>query len=65
MAKAVVARLGDTGTIISGGGVTLAIDVMFHLLGKFYGEETKNKTAELMEYDRALAANSEHLDTII
>ena len=64
LAKPVAARVVDSGTVISGGGVTLAIDVMFHLLEKFYGEEVKNKTAELMEYDRALVANSNHLDTI-
>lgn len=60
-AKPVTAALVDSGKVITGGGVTLAIDVMFYLLEKFYGKEISQKTAELMEYDRALAANTEFL----
>jgi len=63
-ARPVTATLVDSGSIITGGGVTLAIDVMFYLLEKFYGEEISQKTAKLMEYDRALAANSQHLGII-
>lgn len=60
-AKPTVAALVDSKTVITGGGVTLAIDVMFYLLEKFYGKSISQKTAELMEYDRALAVNSESL----
>ncbi len=63
-AKPLTAALVDEGNIITGGGVTLAIDVMFYLLGKFYSPELKQKTAELMEYDRALQANEEHLGLV-
>jgi len=63
-AKPVVAALVDSGNIITGGGVTLAIDVMFYLLEKFYGKEVSDKIAKLMEYDRALEANSKYLTII-
>ncbi len=63
-ADAKPALIVDTGGVISGGGVTLAIDVMFHLLGKCYGNAVRKNTAKLMEYDRALAANSRFLETI-
>jgi len=58
------ALLVDTGNIVTGGGVTLAIDVTFHLLERFFGAELRERTATLMEYDRALAANARHLDTV-
>ena len=62
--KPVAAVLVDSGNIITGGGATLAIDMMFYLLEKFYGKEISQKTAELMEYDRALVANSKFLEII-
>jgi len=62
--KPVVAVLVDSGNIITGGGATLSIDVMFYLLEKFYGKEISQKTAKLMEYDRALVANSNSLEII-
>lgn len=58
------ALLVDTGDIVTGGGVTLAIDVTFHLLERFFGTELRERTAALMEYDRALAANARHLEAV-
>ena len=58
------ALLVDTGSIVTGGGVTLAIDVTFHLLERFFGTALRDRTAALMEYDRALAANARHLDVV-
>ena len=62
--KGVQALLVDTGSIVTGGGVTLAIDVTFHLLERFVGTALRDRTAALMEYDRALAANARHLDVV-
>ncbi len=59
--KPVVAALVDSGNIITGGGVTLAIDMMFYLLERFCSSDISQKTAKLMEYDRALSVNSEFL----
>lgn len=56
-AKIEVADLVDSGKVITGGGVTLALDLMFHLLKRFHDEHIYQKTARLMEYDRAIAAN--------
>jgi transcriptional regulator GlxA family with amidase domain len=51
------ASLVDTGAIITGGGVSLCIDTMLHLLKKLYGPETAAETARIIEYQRAWAAN--------
>jgi transcriptional regulator GlxA family with amidase domain len=51
------ASLVDTGAIVTGGGVSLCIDTMLHLLKKLYGPETAAETARIIEYQRAWAAN--------
>jgi transcriptional regulator GlxA family with amidase domain len=43
--------------IVTGGGVSLAIDTTLYLIGKFYGQDARNELARLIEYDRAYAAN--------
>jgi transcriptional regulator GlxA family with amidase domain len=43
--------------IVTGGGVSLAIDATLYLLGKLYGEEASAEVARVIEYDRAYAAN--------
>lgn len=43
--------------IITGGGVTLGIDVVFHLLARSHGADVAADVARVMEYDRALEAN--------
>jgi len=49
--------------IVTGGGVSLAIDATLYLIGKFYGEVAREEVARLIEYDRAYAANSGALGT--
>ena len=55
--KAIDARLVDCGPVLTGGGVTLCIDMTLHLLARFCGEEVARETARILEYSTALAAN--------
>lgn len=43
--------------VVTGGGVSLAIDTTLYLLGRLYGIEARDEVARLIEYDRAFAAN--------
>jgi transcriptional regulator GlxA family with amidase domain len=52
----------DSG-IVTGGGVSLAIDTTLYLIGKFYGKDARDEVARLIEYDRAYAANCAVLGT--
>lgn len=47
--------------IVTGGGVTLGIDTMFHCLARSHGTLVARETARVMEYARALAANRAEL----
>src|ERR1700693_1487953 len=49
----------DAGRVITGGGVTLWIDTMLHLLQRLFGAEVAAETARIIEYQRAWAANQE------
>lgn len=51
------ARLVDCGPVLTGGGVTLCIDMTLYLLERFAGEAVARETARIMEYSAALAAN--------
>src|SRR5229473_609421 len=53
------ASLVDEGTIITGGGVSLCIDAMLHLLKRLYGQQVASETARILEYQRAWKANLE------
>jgi transcriptional regulator GlxA family with amidase domain len=53
----------DSG-VVTGGGVSLAIDTTLYLIGKFYGEDARDEIAHLIEYDRAYAANHAALGTL-
>ncbi|MBU2531217.1 MAG: DJ-1/PfpI family protein [Alphaproteobacteria bacterium] len=55
------AAVVDSGGIITGGGVTLGIDVMFHLLTRDHGADASNDVARVMEYARARDVNREAL----
>lgn len=55
--RAIDARLVDCGAVLTGGGVTLCIDMTLHLLARFCGEEAARETARILEYSAALAAN--------
>ncbi|MBX9905036.1 MAG: DJ-1/PfpI family protein [Burkholderiales bacterium] len=59
------ALLVDSGHIITGGGVTLCIDLTLHLLERLLGAEVAAETARIMEYTAARAANRLQLQTIV
>lgn len=54
--KTTVATVVDAG-VVTGGGVSLAIDATLYLLGCLYGEDACQEIAKVIEYDRAYAAN--------
>jgi transcriptional regulator GlxA family with amidase domain len=47
--------------VVTGGGVSLAIDATLYLIGKLYGVDAADEVARLIEYDRAYRANKEAL----
>ncbi len=51
------AMLVDTGTIVTGGGVSLCIDTTLHLIAGMLGQHVADETARIMEYRRAWRAN--------
>ncbi|OZI26358.1 hypothetical protein CAL26_03230 [Bordetella genomosp. 9] len=51
------ALLVDDGDVITGGGVTLCIDLVLYLLARRYGESAADDVARIMEYGAAHAAN--------
>lgn len=50
------ALIVDAG-VVTGGGVSLAIDTTLYLIGRIYGEAARDEAARVIEYDRARAAN--------
>jgi transcriptional regulator GlxA family with amidase domain len=61
----VEARLVDDGNIVTGGGVTLAIDVTLHLIERFYGFAVADETARIIEYRTAWRANKSSFEAIV
>lgn len=55
--RAEAAAVVEDGTVVTGGGVSLAIDATLYLIGKLYGEPARAEVAQLIEYDRAYEAN--------
>jgi transcriptional regulator GlxA family with amidase domain len=53
------ASLVDEDRVITGGGVSLCIDAMLHLLKRLYGADVADETARILEYQRAWSANLE------
>lgn len=51
------AAIVDDGAVVTGGGVSLAIDVTLYLLGRLYGAQARDEVARVIEYDRAWEAN--------
>jgi transcriptional regulator GlxA family with amidase domain len=47
----------DTGTVVTGGGVSLCIDTTLHILQDMLGEQVAGETARILEYQRAREAN--------
>jgi transcriptional regulator GlxA family with amidase domain len=63
--KATPALVVDEGNVVTGGGVTLGIDLTLYLLGRFLGEPIARETARIMEYSASSAANRARLPTIV
>jgi transcriptional regulator GlxA family with amidase domain len=59
------ASLVDAGTVITGGGVSLCIDAMLHVLERLYGRAVALETARILEYERAWAANREQFPPVL
>lgn len=59
------AMLVDAGNIITGGGVSLCIDTMLHLLQGLFGAEVAAETARIIEYQRAWHANQQQFPPLI
>jgi transcriptional regulator GlxA family with amidase domain len=59
----VEALLVDNGSLVTGGGITLGIDTMLHLLARLFGRQAAEETARLMEYGTAWKANARALPT--
>ena len=51
------ARLVDEGAVVTGGGVTLAIDLTLHLVERFYGADAAAEVTRIIEYGAARRAN--------
>jgi transcriptional regulator GlxA family with amidase domain len=49
--------LVDTGSVVTGGGVTLCIDTTLYLIATMLGQRVADETARIMEYRRAWRAN--------
>ena len=63
--EAVSARLVDTGSVLTGGGVSLGIDMTLHLIRRFLGREVAEETARILEYRRAWQANAAALPDVV
>ncbi len=51
--------------VVTGGGVSLAIDATLYLIGRLYGRDARDEIASVIEYDRAFAANREKLGIVL
>jgi len=61
----VEARLVDAGSVVTGGGVALAIDVTLHLIKRFYGFAVADEAARIIEYRTAWRANKASFEAIV
>lgn len=64
-ARVLEARVVDTGSVLTGGGVSLGIDMTLHLIGRFAGGKIAEETARILEYQHAWNANRAMLPDII
>jgi transcriptional regulator GlxA family with amidase domain len=51
--------------VVTGGGVSLAIDATLYLIGRLYGDDARDEVARVIEYDRAFAANKAALGHVV
>lgn len=59
------ALIVDNGRVITGGGVSLAIDTMFYLLARIMGTAAADEVARITEYTHARQANQTQLKSYI
>jgi transcriptional regulator GlxA family with amidase domain len=59
------AVLVDSGTVVTGGGVSLCIDTTLYLIAEMLGKQVADETARIIEYKRARQANREALPAIV
>ena len=64
-ARGQAAAIVEDGTVVTGGGVSLAIDATLYLIGKIYGEAAQAEVAQVIEYDRAYEANKNALGHVV
>jgi transcriptional regulator GlxA family with amidase domain len=62
--QAIEARVVDTGSVLTGGGVSLGIDMTLYLLQRFIGGAVAAETARILEYQRAWKANGTALPDV-
>ncbi len=60
-----VARIVDNGQIVTGGGVSLGIDMTLYLLQRLIGPDVAHETARVLEYSAAWQANTERLPDLV
>jgi len=53
------APIVDADSVVTGGGVSLCIDTTLYLIATMVGEDVAEKTARILEYERARAANQD------
>jgi transcriptional regulator GlxA family with amidase domain len=58
------ATLADSGSVVTGGGVTLCIDTTLYLLSKMLGDDVADETARIMEYTRARRVNRDEFPMV-
>lgn len=59
------ARIVDAGSIVTGGGVSLGIDMTLYLLQRLLGETVAQETARVLEYSAAWQANARRLPDLV
>ncbi|MEM6621350.1 MAG: DJ-1/PfpI family protein [Pseudomonadota bacterium] len=62
---AVSARIVDEGAIVTGGGVSLGIDMTLYLLGRLEGSHARDETARILEYGAAYEVNGGRLPDLV
>ena len=64
-ARVMEARVVDSGDVLTGGGVSLGIDMTLHLIRRFLGREIAEETARILEYAQAWQANAAALPDVV
>jgi transcriptional regulator GlxA family with amidase domain len=63
--RAIEARVVDAGSVLTGGGVSLGIDMTLHLIARFVGANVAEETARILEYRNAWRANAAALRDVV